>query len=61
MKHVIALAFIIVAALLLIVFGPFVLIWSINTLFKSGIEYSFWTWLASLYIGLIIASLQHKK
>ena len=42
---------IIVLILALIVFGPLVLIWALNTLFTLGIPYTFKTWLASLIIG----------
>jgi hypothetical protein len=34
---------------LLVVCGPLVIIWSLNTLFPVlGIGYTFWTWLAAL-------------
>jgi hypothetical protein len=36
----------------LVIFGPFVWIWCINTLFPvANIQYTFDTWLASLLIG----------
>lgn len=34
----------------LIIFHPFVIIWAVNTLFALGIEYTFWTWLATLIL-----------
>ena len=37
----------------LIIFGPFALIWALNTLFALSIPYTFWTWLASLVISTI--------
>lgn len=40
----------VIAALALMLFWPFALIWSANTLFGLGIEYTFWTWLAALVI-----------
>ena len=36
----------------IVIFGPFVWIWCINTLFPAvDIQYTFETWLASLLIG----------
>jgi hypothetical protein len=40
-----------VLAILAIVFGPILMIWSLNTLFGLGIAYTFWTWLAALILG----------
>jgi hypothetical protein len=37
----------------LIVFGPFVSIWSLNTLFGLGIAYTFKTWLAAIWIQMV--------
>jgi hypothetical protein len=42
-------------AIVLIMGMPLVLIWSLNTLFKTGIEYTFWTWLAALVLGLLVS------
>lgn len=39
--------------LVLIVFGPFVSIWSLNTLFGLGIAYTFKTWLAAVWIQMV--------
>lgn len=39
--------------LLMIVFGPFLSIWSLNTLFGLGIAYSFKTWLAAIWIQMV--------
>lgn len=33
-----------------IVVGPLITIWSLNTLFGLGIAYSFWTWLAVVWL-----------
>jgi len=30
---------------------PLALIWSVNTLFNTGIEYTFFTWLAALLLA----------
>jgi len=42
--------------LLLIIVGPFITIWSLNTLFGLGIAYTFWTWLAMMCLGLFFNS-----
>lgn len=43
--------------LLLIVFGPFVTIWALNTLFPVlAINYGFWQWLAVVLLNLILRS-----
>lgn len=38
----------------LIIFGPFLLIWSMNTLFGLAIPFTFKTWLASLILGATV-------
>jgi hypothetical protein len=50
-KYIVAIAF----ALILIFFFPFAAIWSVNTLFALGIEYTLDTWLAAF---LLISLLQ---
>lgn len=35
----------------LIVIGPLLLIWALNTLFGLGIDYNFWTWCAAAILG----------
>ena len=35
-----------------IVVGPLLSIWSLNTLFDVGIEYNIWSWLAAFWVGL---------
>ena len=43
---------IIALVIAIVIFGPFVWIWCINTLFPvANIQYTFDTWLASLLIG----------
>jgi MFS-type transporter involved in bile tolerance (Atg22 family) len=37
-----------------LVFGPLLLIWSLNILFGLGIAYTFNTWLAALIIGATV-------
>lgn len=41
-------------ALLLIVAGPLLLIWSLNILFNLNIEYSLTTWAAAFVLGGVI-------
>jgi hypothetical protein len=39
----------VVLIIALLIFWPFVVIWSVNTLFPAmAIPYTFWTWLATL-------------
>jgi len=46
---------VIIVAILLLVFGPFVTIWSLNTLFPAlAIPYTFSTWLAVIWIGMAV-------
>lgn len=42
---------IILLALLLIILGPFLMIWSINTLFGLMIPFTLKTWFAALILG----------
>jgi hypothetical protein len=44
----------IILLLVMIIIGPFLTIWSLNTLFATGIPYTIWTWLAILWIQAII-------
>lgn len=39
---------------LLIIVGPFITIWALNTLFGLGIAYTFWTWLAVIILGAFL-------
>lgn len=40
--------------IVLVLIGPLISIWALNTLFGLGIAYTFWTWLAMAWIGLVI-------
>lgn len=42
--------------IILVIFGPFVFIWSLNTLFNLGIEYNFNTWCASFVITALFTT-----
>lgn len=42
-----------ILAVILIAFGPLATIWSLNTLFGLGIEFTFWTWLATVWLSMV--------
>jgi hypothetical protein len=42
----------VLAFIALIVFGPFITIWGLNTLFHLGIPYTFETYFAVIAVGL---------
>jgi len=46
--------FVVVLVIALIIFGPLLTIWSLNTLFGLGIAYSLKTWFAALILGGIV-------
>ena len=52
MKTSVAFGYLVVIVAL-IVFGPLATIWSLNTLFGLGIEYSLWTWLAMVWLSTV--------
>ncbi len=43
----------ILVAIFLIGIGPVITIWSINTAFSLHIAYTFWTWLAMLWLQMV--------
>jgi hypothetical protein len=45
---------IIVVALFLLVVGPFIEIWAVNTLFKSSVEYSWLNWFCVIVLHTTI-------
>lgn len=50
-----------ILVVLLIIIGPLIGIWAINTLFHANTEYTFWTWLASLlFFGSLHRSTSSK-
>lgn len=51
----------ILLTIVLIAVGPLLTIWSLNTLFGLGIAYTFKTWLAALFLGLLLSSSKSKK
>lgn len=46
---------VILIAALVILFIPFLAIWSVNTLFNTEIPYNAETWIASLVLGNIVS------
>jgi hypothetical protein len=51
------------AVVLLIIAGPLLIIWALNTLFPVlAIDYTIWTWLAALILGSVVGpSVRVKK
>jgi hypothetical protein len=48
-----AFATVVLLAILILILSPFITIWSLNTLFLLGIEYTVWTWLACAWLSLM--------
>ena len=49
-----ALVFAVVVVVVgILILAPFVTIWSLNTLFSVGIEYTLWTWLAAVWLSMV--------
>jgi hypothetical protein len=44
----------VVLLIVLLAIGPLLTIWSLNTLFGLGIAYTFWTWLAVIFLGMFL-------
>ncbi len=51
----------IVLAIVLIVAGPLVTIWSLNTLFNLGIPMNLATWFATLWLGAALKARVYTK
>lgn len=61
-----AFILILLFALFLVVVIPFITIWSFNTLFGMGIEYTAWTWLAMMWLhaalsGAVSAAIRKNR
>ena len=56
-------AFAMLIFLIGLVAGPFILIWSLNTLFPVlAIPYDIWTWLAVVVLGTFLKTrLEHRR
>ena len=46
---------------LLIVFGPIITIWSVNTLFQTNIPVNIWTYLAALWIEMHFTNINPRR
>lgn len=56
MSSLIKLVALITVIVLLVIAGPLLVIWSLNTLFPAlAIPYTFWTWLAAAILGAGLA------
>lgn len=52
---------IVLIVLFLIVVGPLLTIWALNTLFPVlAIPYNFWTWCAAFLLGALLRSVKGK-
>ena len=49
-----AIVFLIALLIAIIVIGPLLVIWSMNTLFTLGITYDIYTWSAALILGIVV-------
>ena len=55
MNDVIKILFAIVLIVVLLAIGPWLVIWSLNTLFPVlAIEFTFWTWAAVIILGTFL-------
>lgn len=62
MKNVLTLVGMIVLILIIVVAGPLLLIWALNTLFPVlVIPYTVWTWLAALILGATVSTTKVKR
>jgi hypothetical protein len=57
MSDVLKIAGLVLLVVLIIAIGPLLTIWALNTLFPVlTIPYTFWTWLAVIFLGVFIRS-----
>jgi hypothetical protein len=61
MSDVLKIILITIVVILAVVFGPLLGVWALNTLFATGIAYTFKTWLAMLLLESTIASRTRSK
>ena len=54
---------VLVILLIIAILGPFLMIWSWNTLFGTvhTIDYNFWTWLAIIILGASVSTKGRTK
>lgn len=48
--------FILLIIAVVVIGGPLLLIWAVNTLFATGIGYNLATWFAALILGGVVSS-----
>lgn len=65
MKDNVLIGLLIVFLIAVVILAPFATIWSLNTLFALNIAYTFWTWLAAVWlstvtVGAVTASKRQK-
>lgn len=52
MSNFLGVVGVVALVILLVIAGPLLILWSLNTLFPAlAIEYTLWTWLAALILG----------
>lgn len=56
-----AIVAVILLIIALIIVGPLVSIWTLNTLFSLNIAYTFWTWLAMVWTGLFFSGVKYNR
>ena len=56
MTDLVKIAGLIILIILLVVFGPLMTIWALNTVFGLNIAYTFWTWLGTLILQATVVS-----
>ena len=63
MKNIMTLIAMIALIVTLVVAGPLLVIWALNTLFPVlAIQYTVWTWLAALILGAAIGpNIKYKR
>lgn len=61
MKDAATITFLVILIILLIILGPLLTIWIINTLFGTATPYTFITWFAALLGHLSIGGLYSHK
>lgn len=61
MKLSTSVGMIVIFATVIIITGPLITLWMLNTLFATGLEYSFMNWLAALALNLMIGANRISK
>jgi hypothetical protein len=61
MKLSTSVGMIVIFATVIIIAGPLITLWMLNTLFATGLEYSFMNWLAALVLNLMIGANRISK